>query len=1536
MRRHLLCLALLVLAAGLAVSLGARGAAADTIKMGGNVINETWTPAGSPYILQGDITVPVGSTLTIQAGTTVRAANSDSQAAGFDNARVELTVKGTLDVQGTAAMPVVFNGQAAGAGSWYGVVIDPLATAATINNASLDGTVNAIRYLSAGNVLSTSAVAITSASRKGVWLSAGSPTINGVSVATSGSGGADAAFYVDGNASPTLNNCQARSQSGQGVWFDDTTAGRTLSIVNCTIDRSTGYGVYSEASPGTVNIVSSIITNNGNAGVYRNDSSVVTVTYSDVWNNSGGNFLGGPTLGMGLVASNPLYVAMNNLRLTSNSPARFGAMGGGDMGALPYIADATVGVVGTQWTNRTFTAAGSPYTVAGDLTVGAGVTVTIEAGVTFNFANSDQMAAGADVARAELQVAGTLVADGTAAQPITLTSGNAAGSWYGVDVFTSAPGTVLDNVEIRNGVNGLTLRTAQPVTITATAINSASRKGVQILSDSATIGSVSVATSGSGGADAGIYLAGNASATISNCAIRGQSGQGVWFDDTTAGRTLNLVNCTIDRSTGYGVYSEASPGTVNITSSIITNNGNAGVYRNDSSAVTVSYSDVWNNSGGNFLGGPTIGMANLATNPLYVANNNLRLTDHSPARFGAMGGGDMGALPFIADATVGIVGTQWTNRTFTAAASPYTIAGDFTVAPGVTVILEPGVTFNFANSDQMAANTDVARAELLVAGTLVADGTAAAPITLTSGNAAGSWYGVDVFTGAGGTILDNAEIRNGVNGLTLRTPQAVTVTATSINSASRKGVQILSDSATIGSVSVATSGSGGADAGIYLAGNASATISNCAIRGQSGQGVWFDDTTAGRTLNLVNCTIDRSTGYGVYSEASPGTVNITNSIITNSGNAGVYRNDSSVVTVTYSDVWNNSGGNYLGGPTQGMGNLSQNPNYVAMNNLMLQGTSVCIDVGTSTGAPAVDFRAVSRPLDGDGIGGTGYDLGAYEFVLMAVCGNGAVEPGEMCDSGAQNGMYGACNGTCSGFGPRCGDSIMNGPEQCDDGNQSNTDACLDTCRTAGCGDGFIRAGVEACDDGNMIATDACTSACQVAACGDGFVRAGVEQCDDGNMMQTDACLNSCTPASCGDGFIRAGVEMCDDANLVNTDACPNTCQSARCGDGFVQIGVEQCDDGNMVDTDGCRNNCTSASCGDGNVGPGEACDDGNMSNTDACLNSCTAARCGDMFVRAGVEQCDDGNQIDTDACASCMNARCGDGFVLMGVEACDDGNLVDTDACRNNCAAAACGDGVVRMGVEACDDGNMSNTDACVFGCLVARCGDGFVQAGVEACDDANQVDTDACRNTCAAAVCGDGVIHAGVEDCDDGNMVNTDACTAACKVAACGDGIVHVGTEECDDGNMVQTDACINGCVAARCGDGVVRAGVEACDDGNTINNDACTNACVSSTCGDGVTQPGTETCDDANMVDTDACRNNCMQAVCGDGVIHAGVEACDDSNTVAGDGCGPTCQAEVLTPADGGGCCSTGAGGRETGVLGMLAVLFALRPRRRRGVTS
>ncbi len=137
----------------------------------------------------------------------------------------------------------------------------------------------------------------------------------------------------------------------------------------------------------------------------------------------------------------------------------------------------------------------------------------------------------------------------------------------------------------------------------------------------------------------------------------------------------------------------------------------------------------------------------------------------------------------------------------------------------------------------------------------------------------------------------------------------------------------------------------------------------------------------------------------------------------------------------------------------------------------------------------------------------------------------------------------------------CGDGTVDPGELCDDGNQIDDDTCTVACIPYYCGDGVVDPGyLEECDDGNLIGTDACTTGCKLAVCGDGYVQAGVEECDDLNSSNYDICLGDCTVAKCGDGFLWKSdlpqgqkTEQCDDG--VNNGPCPASC-SVTCENNF--------------------------------------------------------------------------------------------------------------------------------------------------------------------------------------------------------------------------------------------------------------------------------------------------------------------------------------------------------------------------------------------------
>ena len=93
----------------------------------------------------------------------------------------------------------------------------------------------------------------------------------------------------------------------------------------------------------------------------------------------------------------------------------------------------------------------------------------------------------------------------------------------------------------------------------------------------------------------------------------------------------------------------------------------------------------------------------------------------------------------------------------------------------------------------------------------------------------------------------------------------------------------------------------------------------------------------------------------------------------------------------------------------------------------------------------------------------------------------------------------------------CGDGVVGGDEECDDGiNGDNDDGCTDGCQFPRCGDGIVQASLgEGCDEQTLADDGACTLACQPAVCGDGLVWSIHEACDDADAVNDDECTNNC-------------------------------------------------------------------------------------------------------------------------------------------------------------------------------------------------------------------------------------------------------------------------------------------------------------------------------------------------------------------------------------------------------------------------------------------
>jgi len=321
-------------------------------------------------------------------------------------------------------------------------------------------------------------------------------------------------------------------------------------------------------------------------------------------------------------------------------------------------------------------------------------------------------------------------------------------------------------------------------------------------------------------------------------------------------------------------------------------------------------------------------------------------------------------------------------------------------------------------------------------------------------------------------------------------------------------------------------------------------------------------------------------------------------------------------------------------------------------------------------------------------------------------------------------------------------------------------------------DGEDVQGSDADDGDTQDSPDATPDASSV--CGNGRVEAG-EECDDGNDSNEDACTNDCLEATCGDGFVWQGVELCDTGIPEGElGSCPTSCPSAdactpqelvgsACLSNCVPSPITACADGDGCCPEGCNatndDDCAPV-CGNGVVEEGETCDSaipegqpGACPMTCVSSGACTLAEfegeldaCTLTCTTTPIEACVDGdgccpvgcdNNVDDDCSASCGNGVVEEGETCDPPETCPT-SCDDEDACTINLLT-----------------GSASNCNAeCTFPPLLACVdGDGCCP---ESCNANNDDDCD--------PVCGNGVVEDG-EECDDGNVAPGDGCSATCEI---------------------------------------------------------------------------------------------------------------------------------------------------------------------------
>lgn len=183
--------------------------------------------------------------------------------------------------------------------------------------------------------------------------------------------------------------------------------------------------------------------------------------------------------------------------------------------------------------------------------------------------------------------------------------------------------------------------------------------------------------------------------------------------------------------------------------------------------------------------------------------------------------------------------------------------------------------------------------------------------------------------------------------------------------------------------------------------------------------------------------------------------------------------------------------------------------------------------------------------------------------------------GASCTVSFQQGGPGTGDG---GVDPLCGNGVLDPGELCDDGNNADGDDCRHDCRQdfTRCGDGLPDPG-ETCDDGNRVPGDGCDERCQAEYCDETV-------CPSGCCTEAGECLEGFENGQCG-----TGGQACLDCNLEGEVCEAQACQNlGSCTPGDTRA-CDNCGQ-RTCDSSGQWGACVSAGeCSPGVLESGGAC-----------------------------------------------------------------------------------------------------------------------------------------------------------------------------------------------------------------------------------------------------------------------------------------------------------------------------------------------------------